>query len=397
MSDPGFMIPLNLTDFEYWNGYGGLSRNICSSTYQQTIRNTANWWTCDNIQLTTGGTVVTSAVVGTPYVIQVGIEGLPAQNGSTTPAAIQNVEAWVCYPNTVAGQTSPTLVVPSMQNNNFASFSNTTASAPLVFYDPNTGDYQNPLEGGFQWINLSSWTPTEEDFLEQSDSGGHCCIIANAAGQASLLDPSDPTSGEPVGVVITNNSQLSADINICTGPDSLYQAQRNILIVPLSSGQIVRGNRFETGLAFLSGAPEQKLPLRTTVAVTAIDQAGKLDPVLLKALSVPQYAGLPLKPASSPPKSLKLSKHEHRSHGWLAKIIHEAEHIVEELLGLEVHPFGGGHRLQLNLPPQGLQPLRMTVEPDPKDPPGTVHAIQITQTDANGARGGILVAVVVTP
>jgi hypothetical protein len=37
----------------------------------------------------------------------------------------------------------------------------------------------------------------------------------------------------------------------------------------------------------------------------------------------------------------------------------------------------------------------MAVEPDPNDPPGTVHAIEVTQTDANGARGGIRVGVVV--
>ena len=394
MPDPGFMIPLNIRDFEYWNGYGGLSRNICSSAYQQTITQ-ASWWTCENIQLTTGGMVASSAVVGTPYVIQVGIEGLPALNGSTTPAAIQNVEAWVCYPNTVAGGASATLVVPSMQGSKFASFSNTTASAPVVFNDPD--DYQDPAEGGFQWINLSPWTPIEEDFLEEVAPGGpgHCCIIANAAGQASLLDVSEPNSGEPVGVVITDNSQLAAEIDVCT---SLYQGQRNIMIVSAPTGQIVRGgNRIKAGLAFLSGAPEQTTHLRTTITVTAIDQGGQLDPVLIKALSVPPYAGLPLKPAASPPKSLSLAKHESKPHSWLAKIIHEAEEVVEELLGLKEHPFGGGHRLHLSLPRRGLQPLRMAVEPDPNDPPGTVHAIEITQTDANGARGGIRVAVVVTP
>jgi hypothetical protein len=391
MPDPGFMIPLNLDDFLF--PLDGGSRDICSSANQQTYTK-APWWTCENIQLTVGGTPTSSAVVGTSYVIQVGIEGLPAQGGDTTPAMIQNVEAWVCYPNTVAGGTSATLVVPSMQNSNFASFSNTTAG-PLVFFDDITGDYQNPKEGGFALINLSPWTPSEEDFLEQSDSGGHCCIIANAAGQASLLDVSDPNSGQPVGVVITNNSQLSADIDVC---HSLYQGQRNIVIVPARTGMIVRGgDQIKTGLAFLSGAPEQTTHLETTVAVTAIDQGGKLDPVLLKALSGSPYAGLPLKAAASPPKSLSLAKHKLRPHSWFAEIIHEAEEIVEDVLGLEKHPFGGGHQLHLRLPPRGLQPLRMAVEPDRNEQPGTVHAIEITQTDANGARGGILVAVVITP
>src|SRR5271166_3185680 len=177
MTDLGFMIPLNLRDFEFPLDSG--TRDICSLANQNTYTK-APWWTCENIQLTTGGTVVTSAVVGTSYVIQVGLEGLPSQGGATTPAFVQNVEAWVCYPNSVPGGASATLVVPSMQNNLFANFSNTTETAPLVFYDSNVTDYQNPKEGGFVWVNLTPWTPTEEDFLEQSALGGHCCIIANA-------------------------------------------------------------------------------------------------------------------------------------------------------------------------------------------------------------------------
>jgi hypothetical protein len=393
MADPGFMIPLNLNDFLF--PFDNNSRDICTSANEQTYTK-APWWTCENIQLTAGGTPVSSAVVGTTYVIRIGVEGLPSQGGGTTPAAIQNVQAWVCYPNTVAGGASATLVVPSMQNSQFASFSDTTNTAPLVFWDSNATDYQNPLEGGFQWIQLSPWTPTEEDFLEQSEFGGHCCIIANAAGQSSLEDPDDPTSGEPVGIVITDNSQLAADFDIC---HSLYQAQRNIVIVPVSKGMRTgRGSdRIEGGLAFLSGAPEQKSPVRTTIAVTAVDQGGQVDPALLKALSGGLYAGLSLKPATSPPKSLRLTVHDHKPLGWLAKIIHEAEGIVEELLGLETHPFGGGHQMHLTLPARGLQPLRVAIEPDPSEAPGTVHAIDITQTDANGARGGIRMALVVIP
>ena len=385
MPDPGFMIALNQRDFEFPFDNG--TRDICSAANEQTYTK-APWWTCENIQLTAGGVTTPSAEVGTTYVIQVGITGLPAQGGNTTPAAVQNVEGWVCYPNTVPGGASPTLVVPSMQNNKFVYFSNTTNTAPLVFWDPN--DYQDPKEGGFVWVNLSPWTPTQEDFLEQSALGGHCCIIANAAGQASLEDVEDPNSGEPVGLDINDNSQLAAAFNIC---NSLYQGQRNIIIIPAPQGGQIR----RPGLVFLSGAPEGRTPLRTTVAVTAIDQGSQVDPVVLKALSSGPYAGLSLKPASSPPKSLRLARHDLKPRGWLAEIIHEAEEIVEELLGLEMQPFGGGHRLHLSLPAKGLQPLSMAVELDPSESAGTVHAIDITQTDPNGARGGMRVGVVVTP
>jgi len=118
--------------------------------------------------------------------------------------------------------------------------------------------------------------------------------------------------------------------------------------------------------------------------------------LLLNVIKDGPYAKLPLKPASLPPKSLRLARHDCKWNGWLAKIIHEAEEIIEEILGLDKHPFGGGHQLNLRLPAQGLQPLHVEVELDPTEPPGTVHSIEITQTDASGARGGIRAGIVVT-
>src|ERR1039458_1803052 len=109
MADPGFMIPLNERDFFFPNDGG--QRNICDPANQNTYTK-APWWTCENIQLT--GTVdAVTARAGDTVVIQVGIQGLTAAEGATTPAAIQQVQAWVCYPNTVAGGASATLVVPS--------------------------------------------------------------------------------------------------------------------------------------------------------------------------------------------------------------------------------------------------------------------------------------------
>ena len=376
MASPGFMIPLNERDFFFPHDSG--QRNICDPTNQQTFTK-APWWTCENIQLT--GTVdAVTARVGDTVVIQVGAQGLTSDQG-TTLALIEQVQAWVCFPNTVAGGADATLVVPSMQNSLFASFSNTTPNAPAVF---GGGPYQG--SPGFQLISLTSWTPTKEDFLEQATHEGHCCIIANSAGLANV--DGGTTNGDPVGVNITDNSQLNADINVCT---SLYQAQRNIAIVPA-----LKGGHIRTGFAFLSGAPRQRNPSTTAVAVTAINQGGQIDPVLLKVLSSGPYAGLQLKAASSPPKSLRLVRHEHKWNSWLSRVVNEAEEIIEKVLGLETHPFGGGHQLNLKLAPQGLQPLRLTVELDPTEPPGTVHSIEITQTDADGARGGIRAGIVVT-
>jgi len=114
---------------------------------------------------------------------------------------------------------------------------------------------------------------------------------------------------------------------------------------------------------------------------------------LLKVLAGGPYAGMPLKAASAPPKSLRLARHDHRWNGWLCQIIHEAEEILEELFG---HTFGSGHKVHLTLPPKGLQPLRVTAELDPSEPAGTVHALEIIQTDADGSRGGIRAGLIAT-
>ncbi|HMK90179.1 MAG TPA: hypothetical protein VK446_11180 [Methylocystis sp.] len=379
MSAIGFMIPLNKADYTSYASNVGGPRNICAT-------DPSSWWTNENIQFT--GTVdATTARVGDTVVIQVGVQGL-TNEGLAAFSVIQNVQAWVCYPNTVAGGASASLVVPSMQNNP-ASYSDTTDSA---FEVEGGGVYEDP-SFSFHWIPLSSWTPTEDDFLGQSSHEGHCCVIANAAGFANYSNmPPNPTPDPiPEGAVITPDSELSSQINICTNP---WQGQRNVAIVAAGAIGGIRANPI---FHFLSGAPELETSSKTTIAVTAIDQKGQIDPVIFKVLSSGPHARLPLKPASSPPKSLRLVRHPHERGGWLAEIIREAEEIVEELLGLDQHKFGGGHKLNLSLPPRGLQPLRLEVELDPTDPPGAVHAIDITQTDANGARGGIRVGLVVIP
>jgi len=390
----GFMIPVN--ELDYQTVVDSSSRNICAASFEAMIG--APWWACENIQLT--GTVsAVTARVGDTVTIQVGIQALPAE--FAFEQLIFSVQAWVCYPNTVAGETDSSLVVPSMQpsasmpNGQFASFFNPSKTTAPAVYNGMLGSgvsYQQATgpTPSFQWISLTSWTPTPEDFMDQGEEGGHCCMIANVSG---AFDYSSDTGffASPVGEQIIANSELATSIDVCT---DLYQGQRNIVIAGSSSGH--SGRRIPPGFGFLSGAPREKASSKTTITVTAIKQGDQVDPVLLKVLNSGPYAGLPLKPAILPPKSLRLARHECGWNGWLCKIIHEAEEIIEELLDLETHPFGGGHLLHLSLPPQGLQPLRLEVELDPTEPPGTVHAIEITQTNANGARGGIRAGIVVT-
>jgi hypothetical protein len=382
MSDPGFMIPLNQNDYFFEPQEN--PRDICSAQTQNTFTK-APWWTSENIRLTTNGAVTSAAVVGTSYVIQVGVQGLVGSEGDAL-AVIQHAQAWVCYPNSVAGHASANLVVPSMQNSQFASFSNLGPNAPIVF---GSGDYQSVAEGAFDWISLSPWTPVQDDFLEQSVSGGHCCIIANVAGLSVANQTQTGFTGNAVGAVIPDNAALNGAINVCS---NIYQAQSNIVIEPMPFH-----GRAPHGLAFLAGAPESLRPFETAVEATAINQRGRINPALRKALRGLPSAGRLFKPAASPPKALRLVPHKAASSGHLARILREGEIGAVETVEAREPKFGGGQRRKLRLPAHGLHALRAEIEIDPNDAPGTVHAIQITQTDANGARGGITAAFVVVP
>jgi len=373
----GFMIPLNQLDFE--TVLDSSTRAICTSSMEATLG--APWWTSENIELK--GTIdAVTARIGDTVTIQVGIQALPTLD--LFEQLILSVQAWVCYPNTVAGGADATLVVPSMQSDQFARYE-WLPPTPLSDAPSVTNDMNYRHSPGFLWQALTPWVPTPEDFMDQSEHGGHCCIIANCSG---LFD-FNGTSGTPVGQQLIANSELHADIDVCT---DLYQGQRNVVILPTLSGH----RRIPPGFGFLSGAPRQKTPSRTSVAVTAIKQGDRVDPLLLKVLKNGPYAGLPLKPAPLPPRSLRLAGQHCGWNGWLSKIIHEAEEVSEKRLGLDTQQFGDGHQLNLSLPARGLQPLRLEVELDPTEAPGTVHSVEITQTDANGDRGGIRVGIVVT-
>jgi hypothetical protein len=369
MANLGFIIPLNLDDFLE----NGARNNWCG---------TQSWWTNENISLS--GTVsATTARVGDTVVMQVGIQGIVDQNGDTAGAVIQNVQGWACYPNTVPGRMDQSLVVGSMQNSNPA-FQDLTGTSKVVFGSSNTFDYQSTTEGAYQLVSLSPWVPQEGDFL--GSDNGHVCIVATCAGLADAELEQNPPAGTPVGVFVPGLSDLASDINICSDP---HQGQRNIAIVPMTKGQIRRGLAGE--FAFLSGGVTRGAEVR--VEVNPVAQRAEVDSVVLKALRSGPWQNLSLKPALTGPKSVRLVKHKQEWKGWLAKIVSEAEEIIEEV----VDAVAQRHRVRLTLPPKGLQPLALRLDPDPADEPGSVRAYDITQIDDTGKRGGIRVGVVVVP
>ena len=96
-----------------------------------------------------------------------GIQALPTEE--SFEQLIFSVQAWVCYPNTVAGGADVSLVVPSMQSDQFASYDWATSGtpeseAPAVHNNMNyhTGmdSYGNPSPRGrpgkrISWIKAS--------------------------------------------------------------------------------------------------------------------------------------------------------------------------------------------------------------------------------------------------
>jgi len=372
MADQGFIIPLDHTDFTN----EGQRTNWCSAQA---------FWTNENLLL--NGTVdATTAKVGDNVTVQVGIQGV-THGGVPGQSAVRHVQAWVCYPNTVPGLADSSLIVHSMQpvNGGQPPFLDLTSNPQALAGSFNPGDYQNPGTGSYKLFNLTpSWTPSAQDIISPNTTA-HCCIIATSEGTAD---------GNDVGLFVNNNNL--AAIDICTDP---HQAQRNITILPVSGK---KAGLHEFG--FLSGAARREERTRVTVEIQPVRQGKEVEPAVLRVLRSGPYGTLPLRPAASAPRQLRLRQSPHAHEGWLGRIIYEAEEILEEvveaierLAGWEHRDDRHGRRLRLTMPPKGLQPLLFQADLDTGEAPGSVHVFDIVQTDANGRRGGIRVGAVVVP
>ena len=371
----GFVIPL---DFNDWFITHGDRTNWCTPPHV--------WWTNENIFLQGSSLGPTEAKVGDTVTIAVGIQGVLDAGGEFGGAAnVQNVQAWVCYPSPTAGRSSVALVLPSMQSSNPAFAGNQT-----LIPSSDATDYQNTVDVPYFLFSLSpTWTPTVAD-LVPPNTDTHCCIIATSAG---LADVDDKGNGNPVGTFVPANSNLASLIDICDEP---HQGQVNITIVPLGAHKRA-GGRLVQEFGFLAAGLSADRPTQVVLEVTPVPQQNQVDPAVLRALKGGPYRDLPPQPASSGLKGLRLSKNTYECKGWLGKLIREAEKILEEVIEAVDHPFRHSSRLRLHLPPNGVQPLLLQIELDAALPPGSVHAFDITQTEASGKRGGIRVGAVVVP
>jgi hypothetical protein len=376
----GFMIPLNKTD---WTN-GGVRNNWCAAPNA--------WWGNENIKLAGGSWGDTDAAVGQQVTITIGVQGLVDPDGPSVNAIVTGAQAWACLPSPTAGYAGA--LVPSMGG------PPTPPPSPPPVWPPPPGTQQvllpssNPsqyeITAGspppFAWIPVGHWTPQPSDIVAPNTTT-HCCVIANCWGVADASGPIGDPGGHSVG------QQIPADlagIDVCV---DMYQGQRNMTIVP------VTGPPTEPHIAhfgFVAVNPHPREPAEVIVDVRPIIQ-DRLDPSILRALEGGPYRDLKFTPVAQGAKTLRLRHNEHKQESRLAKMLHEAEDIVEELIEKRSHPSHETSRLRVKLPPKGIHPLLCEVELEPGLPPGSVHVCDITQTDPDKRRGGIRLVTVVVP
>lgn len=377
MSKVGFIISLdNLTDV-------GDRTNWCS---------TQQFWTNQSMQLSGTSVDNTTARVGDSVTIQVEVRGLPWTNSLgetfTQENNVNSIQAWACYPNTIPndpGAFNMNAIVPSMNPSNpNRSIPPTLPNPPAVCFG-GAPDDPAPVTTGF--LNLAPvWKPIADDLLPPNQNG-HVCIVANCAGIADV-------NGDqaPIGFTIANDDLTKIDM--CNDPQ---QGQLNIAVLPRKRGLMQFG--------FLSGIADPERRAEVVLDIVPLQQGSVVDAAVLNVLRSGPFRNLSFQPVNTPLKRVALRKNPHECHGWLAKIIREAEDIVEDvvedverLLGLGGRGRGKGTRLRLRLPANGLQPLVFEAEMDASEAQGNVHVFDVIQTDqSTGQRGGYRIAVVAVP
>jgi hypothetical protein len=272
--------------------------------------------------------------------------------------------------------------------------SNPSRSIPPTLPNPPAicfgGAPDDPAPVTTNFLNLTPvWKPIADDLLPPNQDG-HVCIVANCAGIADV-------NGDqaPIGFTIPNDDLTQIDI--CNNPQ---QGQLNITVLP---APIHKRGALQFG--FLSGLATSERRGQVVLDIVPVEQGGGVDAAVLNVLKSGPFRNLSFRPVNTPLRYLALHKNPHECRGWLAKVIREAEDIVEDIiedvervLGVRGPGSGMGTRLRLTLPPNGLQPLVFEAETAPGEIPGNVHVFDVVQTEqATGNRGGYRIAVVAVP
>jgi hypothetical protein len=364
----GFMIAVNEADF----ADGGQRGNgWCQTTA---------WWANDNVFLVdAAGNPVTTPRVDEPVTVQVGFQGIGGVMDDITTATIQQVQAWICHPSTTIGFAGT--VLPSSQANP------PSADTPVSVMEvaPGSGYYGPGWTaaevGGFAppyaLVSLSpAWTPSVNDLLSPN-TGIHCCVVVTSMGTA------DDNSTEQTGF-----GALGLDsIDICANQ---YQAQRNVVLAGLPVRGPITGRPFQLG--FLVANRNQEGRRQVALDARPLDPSVGIDPAALRLL----HRDISLQPASvEAVRSVRVTANALEQAGRVREIIREAEEIIDEVLDdvgqTQVN------RAHVTLPPGGVQPMLLEIVFNDEMPVGSVSVVDVTETDADGERGGLRVIVVRTP
>jgi hypothetical protein len=367
----GFMIAVNQADFQSGGQRGS---NWCKTTA---------WWANENVFLVdSAGNQVTTPRVGEAVTIQVGFQGIGGVMADAWTATIQQVQAWICHPSTTIGLAG-TVLLSSQANP-------PSADIPVSVMEvgPGSGYYGAGWTaadvGGsappYALVSLSpAWTPSVHDLLSPN-TGIDCCVVVTGMGTAD----DNSTEQTPFGALGLDS------IDICENP---YQAQRNVVL----AGLPVRGPI--TGpfrLGFLVANPNQEGRRHVTLDARPLDLSVGIDTATLRRLHGTVHGDISLQPAPAEAvRSVRVTANAYEQAGRVRELIREAEEIIDEVLD-DVGQTRV-NRAHVTLPPGGVQPMLLEIAFDDDMPVGSVSAVDVTETDGDGERGGLRVVVVRTP
>jgi hypothetical protein len=348
---------------------------------------TQTWWTSTSIQFTGTATNAT-AKVGNSVTIQVEARGSPiGSGGATIPCTISSIQAWVCYPNSVAGGGSSKLIVSSMNP------AVTPGATPPTLPTPPagslfclTGSANDNDPGDYvltPWQSLTPvWVPTSTDFLDSVN--GHVCVQVNLTGifASARGDPS-----VDVGYPIPTNNL--SEFNICNVPQ---QAQRNVTLYPFTLGKFP-GPGIILHFPFISGiatGQRQGEGSFTLSVVQIVQQLETLDPVVKGIIDSSVYKELPLKGATLGTGAVSVNKFAGKCNEYVESILCEPSCFKEDHCG------GKGMHVHVPLATGGefvSVELEATLPEDTEV--GTVYVFDLVQTnDTTVERGGYRIGLI---
>lgn len=291
-----------------------------------TLPANATFWISPAVVLATsdGNYTVTTPPTPTPIEVQVSL---------MKPAAYEfiNVQVWVCDPTTVAG---PSTSLPLVPGGPFGQFLPGTLTPP-----PNP----NQVISTVLPIQVTGFKPYSG---MSSLAGGHCCLIANCYGMTAdgNMDGADLTTEEAINLpneVQTDQHVAQHNIFADTTPPG---PQMKVINFPFRAATPLRAGAEQVRLEITRTPPAQ---LRTML------HSG------LRQLKSAKFTGLPLEISERPVKAIALT-------------------------GLPME----GRVVELELEARTSRVLTATVELDPAERPGAVHAFDVVQRDAQGRTQG---------